>query len=232
MNHHCLFKELFPEKRLIPKHHFMLHYAYVIRQTGPLISLWTMRFEGKHNYFSQLANHTKNFRNICYSLAMRHQQFSAHIFRNNELIDSLKTDLLFPIKLSEFSESFDIVEYFRSNHNLVDCSIETEMYTTKQIWYRNYNYKCSFIVCYEMGCVFLKFGQITEFIILDESICVLVLKELNVEYFDNHLFAYKVKIHEDSFKLVNVRNLAIHDCMELQQNIIFDGFYVVTRHYL
>lgn len=49
--HHSLFKLLFPQKRLIPKHHFMLHYPKCIRKIGPLLHVWCMRFEAKHNFF-------------------------------------------------------------------------------------------------------------------------------------------------------------------------------------
>lgn len=75
IKHHKLFKTLFPEQNLIPKQHFMTHYPYIIEKSGPLISLWTMRFEGKHNYFAQLAHNNRNFTNICFSLARRHQQY-------------------------------------------------------------------------------------------------------------------------------------------------------------
>lgn len=36
-DHHNLFKSMFPERRLIPKHHLMIHYPRCIRKVGPLI---------------------------------------------------------------------------------------------------------------------------------------------------------------------------------------------------
>lgn len=36
-DHHMLFKTLFPERNLIPKHHLMIHYPSCIRKIGPLI---------------------------------------------------------------------------------------------------------------------------------------------------------------------------------------------------
>lgn len=48
IEHHRLFKELYPSNNLIPKHHFMVHYPRCIRKIGPLIHIWTMRFEAKH----------------------------------------------------------------------------------------------------------------------------------------------------------------------------------------
>lgn len=68
--HHELFKELYPGRNLIPKHHFMIHYPSCIRKIGPLIHMWSMRFEAKHRIFK---NTLKNFKNITKSLAKRHQ---------------------------------------------------------------------------------------------------------------------------------------------------------------
>ena len=58
---------------LRPKHHFLLHYGELIRQLGPLMRLWTMRFESKHGYFKKCLRSSKNFRNLCQSLSFRHQ---------------------------------------------------------------------------------------------------------------------------------------------------------------
>ena len=38
-----------------------------------MVRYWCMRYEAKHNYFKDLANKTKCFKNICKSLAYRHQ---------------------------------------------------------------------------------------------------------------------------------------------------------------
>jgi len=47
VEHHRLFKELYPSRNLIPKHHLMIHYPECIRKIGPLIHVWTMRYEAK-----------------------------------------------------------------------------------------------------------------------------------------------------------------------------------------
>ncbi|HLX53398.1 MAG TPA: hypothetical protein VKR58_05640, partial [Aquella sp.] len=40
VQHHKYFKEVFPTHRFMPKHHFMCHYGFVVRKSGPLTSLW------------------------------------------------------------------------------------------------------------------------------------------------------------------------------------------------
>jgi hypothetical protein len=43
-----------------PKRHFSIHYPGLIKKFGPLRHCWTMRFEGKHQYYKDLFNRTKN----------------------------------------------------------------------------------------------------------------------------------------------------------------------------
>lgn len=64
---------LFPGQRLKPKHHYLRHYPALILKFGPLIRLWTMRFESKHSYFKRCARNLKNFKNLCFTLTERHQ---------------------------------------------------------------------------------------------------------------------------------------------------------------
>lgn len=70
--HHFNFKRLYPDKRIIPKMHFMLHYARQILLYGPLIYSWTMRHEAKLSVIKRASSHG-NFKNICYTVAKRSQ---------------------------------------------------------------------------------------------------------------------------------------------------------------
>lgn len=49
--HRHRFLEVFPQEKLLPKHHFLEHYPELIQEFGPLAALWTMRFEAKHGFF-------------------------------------------------------------------------------------------------------------------------------------------------------------------------------------
>ena len=64
-------KELLPET-LIPKHHFLAHYPELILLFGPLIRLFTLRFESKHMFFKEVVRSCKNFINITYTLAKKY----------------------------------------------------------------------------------------------------------------------------------------------------------------
>lgn len=45
---------------------------------GPLVCYWCMRFEGKHNYFKDLAHRVKCFKNIPKTMASQHQRMMCY----------------------------------------------------------------------------------------------------------------------------------------------------------
>ena len=71
IDHHNMFKTLYPDRRLIPKHHFMIHYGRMIVMFGPLVKLWCMR--SKHCPMKRQAHVVCNFKNISKTLAYKNQ---------------------------------------------------------------------------------------------------------------------------------------------------------------
>ena len=65
---------------------FISMYIFIsLCRFGPLINHWTTRFEAKHKY---LSNTMGNFKNICYSLAIRHQLYQCYVSLNSETIEA------------------------------------------------------------------------------------------------------------------------------------------------
>ena len=75
--HLTSFKNVYPNARIFPKQHHLVHLPTQIMMFGPLIRTWCMRFEGKHSYFKDIAHKTKNFKNLPLSLAKRHQSMES-----------------------------------------------------------------------------------------------------------------------------------------------------------
>ncbi|XP_040356974.1 uncharacterized protein LOC120840351 isoform X1 [Ixodes scapularis] len=69
----------FPEVKLRPKHHYMMHYGDLIQEFGPLCHVWTLRFESKHRYFKDCIRSMSNFKNVTKSLSERHQLFQSYL---------------------------------------------------------------------------------------------------------------------------------------------------------
>lgn len=61
----------------------MLHYARCMKIIGPLIHIWTMRFEAKHRPLKQSALISNNRINIPYTVAMKQQLHLATLFLEN-----------------------------------------------------------------------------------------------------------------------------------------------------
>ncbi|XP_052127801.1 uncharacterized protein LOC127750353 [Frankliniella occidentalis] len=69
--------------RMINKHHHMLHYVNFIRNYGPLILYWCIRYEAKHYFFKLCATVCHNFKNILKTLM--------EILQMKIIADKLKT---------------------------------------------------------------------------------------------------------------------------------------------
>lgn len=168
------------EEPLIPKLHFMLHYPSIIRKVGPVMFMNTIRYEAMHQIFKNIANKTKNFRNIYKTMAVKHQQqmcVKGSIFHDE--IDSTKEKKLDPDSIDEFSEI--LLEFCK---NLKDIR-EVELLRCN-----NFEYQKNILVI-QKG-IFHYIHRI--FVIHDEH--HFLCKPYEVLSFDNFLNSYKVQ--EDS----------------------------------
>lgn len=75
----CERVRLFPAVPLRPKHHYLFHYPYLIKQFGPLVKVWSLRFESKHSYFKRCIRASGNFINVTKSLAQKHQLLQSYL---------------------------------------------------------------------------------------------------------------------------------------------------------
>ena len=85
-----IFCREFPEQRLTPKFHYMVHYPSQIRQHGPLKRYSSIRFEAKHSAMKHHLSTSKNRINVCKSMAVSHQlaassHSSRHASRDAEM---------------------------------------------------------------------------------------------------------------------------------------------------
>ncbi|KAK0131464.1 hypothetical protein N1851_033866 [Merluccius polli] len=80
-DHRSLLQEVFPDYKLKPKHHFIEHYAHLVKCFGPLVDFWTIRFEAKHSYFKKVVRDVNNFKNILLTLSTHHQLLLAYHLR-------------------------------------------------------------------------------------------------------------------------------------------------------
>ena len=185
--HHSLFLELYPNLHLRPKHHFMVHYSNSILKLGPLIQFWSMRFEAKHSFFKRISNTTCNFKNICKTMAFRHQMtlcyylLSGSVFKTETEVGPGHSTLL------ALMDGFGDVQ-----SGLEDIPPFTETFVPAWVKVNGTQYKPG-------ATVFLsyaddgepQFGLVKNILVLDHSV-KLVVQKWDTVGFERHLFAYGV----------------------------------------
>ena len=125
--------ENFPLETLKPKHHFLAHYPQLTMQCGPLIRLWTLRFESKHAYFTKAIRSSQNFINVTQSLSEKLQLLQAlyaagSLFRQPLSYghDGQKQDNAGPFNLKiyspEFQKAVNESQYDINNENTIVCT--------------------------------------------------------------------------------------------------------------
>ncbi|KAK0138637.1 hypothetical protein N1851_024825 [Merluccius polli] len=217
-DHHKLFKSLFSEKRLIPKHHFMLHYPRCIRKIGPLLHVWCMRFEAKHHFFKRSV---KNFKNITKALMNQHQRQLAYHWEN------------FDFQRFEFGpvkkKNIDSLEGGDVLSSVFNVNAYCEVSTTN--WVKNYGteYQIGMFVCTGTNMEDPIFRKITNIIVHNEQAFILTCR-VDTLYFDDHFNAYCINERADSFSVFPVMELIYYRPYDKQfSNEMCEKYYIVPH---
>lgn len=100
----------FPSKPLRPKHDFVMHYSELMFQFGPLKHVWTLRFESKHNYFKNVAESVRNFKNVHMMLAEKPEFLQALLENQYEVTVTSKNAVLYNPNLKITKQPNDIFD--------------------------------------------------------------------------------------------------------------------------
>lgn len=136
-------KILFPEATLKPKHHYILHYPYLINQFGPLRLVWTLRFESKHGYFKKIIRHCPNFKNVLALLTNKHQLLQA--------LETLQNDSYSNSVVCDEANIFVACEYPDYISNLANkiTVADSPFYISNSVTFRGIIYSQGMNVCYK-----------------------------------------------------------------------------------
>ncbi len=206
IDHHNLFKILYPERNLIPKHHFMTHYWRLMIQFGPLVKLWCMRFEGKHGPLKRQAHIVCNFINISKTLAYKHQLSSMytwkfgdplkrHVTMTNTLqvaVGSLVKCDMFIEKMAAFGHDLNIL----SMVSVANCV---------SVFGHSYRPSCVLSLRCDLDkeCLFGETVYIVPF--CDREEVLVFLRILTVKYFNDHLHTYVIE-KTNEFQMINLKD--------------------------
>lgn len=152
-------KHLFPSDKLKPKYHYLLHYPSLIMRLGPLIRLWTLRYESNHSYFKRFVRRTQNFKNFCQTLVNNHQLLQAY----------LNSSSFFPPALQVKDSSPYHAELYSSKvRNAVEVSMVTPDFVSTEVHFQGTLYrKGSFLLLKNDES--LEFGQLDLILMKDNK---------------------------------------------------------------
>ncbi|CAN7940080.1 unnamed protein product [Ixodes hexagonus] len=181
------FTETYPAARVLPKVHYMVHYSRMTAALGPLRQYWRLRFEAKHQHFKAMASKVKNFKNICKTLATRHQ-----------LLQSFEMNSL------EFRQSPRMLcakEVDRDNLPSAAQSLacKDDLSEAKSVFLDVGDYRVEDILVVGKGEL-PSFAQICN-IYMSHNDAFLLLERLATDCFQQHICAYKVS-RTGEFELV------------------------------
>lgn len=215
-SHLDLLMEIF-KVHLLPKHHFLIHYVYIICLMGPLYSTSMFRFEAKHQYFKSLARNTKKFLNINKTLAVKHQLQSAS--GKNTFCDNVTHTKLKQIDIVFIRTHFDstIQSHVTNNPNSFEIdsfSLNAYKYDRGSIIvYQNSLFEVEMILCTDKKFYFV--AKKMEYFGLDQFSQSLKVKKSDATNFSlisfedlTHMKSYGSKfIEKEQFVIIDNRDI-------------------------
>jgi len=181
-DHNSLYSLLFNDT-LKPKHHFLIHYPNLIRESGPPRHFWCFRFEGKHKEIKTYARSITSRKNITLTLAKKIQIKFAYL-----LMQPKKHNLVLNpkhiIKDSPYSKLIN--DTYKITSKQYECYNKIEYMGTN---YKEGYYLTRFI--FEM-CLF----EIIEIIVINNIKIIILTKQIKLNGFHSHFEAYEVDFDE------------------------------------
>lgn len=182
--HHELYLK-YSNQDLKPKFHFMLHYHTLLNKFGPLLSLWSMRFEAKHRISKISANTSSNRRNICKTLAIKHQLQLNYMFLKGTLNNEIEIG---PSILINNIEVEEIKRYMQID--TIDLLIKCPWISVKGTKYKPKTVLTLNIHENELPT----FCIIDHIFLYNNKVVMFKCSELYTIIFDEHTFSYEVKV--------------------------------------
>ncbi|KAJ8023615.1 hypothetical protein HOLleu_36104 [Holothuria leucospilota] len=112
--------KLYPSTPLRPKHHYLLHCPQLVHQFGPLLRVWTLRFESKHRFFKRVVASSSNFVNVTRTLSNKHQLLQVTYREGSLFHTKLEVDHSVPFVSEDYCE--DLVSCIKFHSQIVKAN--------------------------------------------------------------------------------------------------------------
>lgn len=211
---------MFPDHPLKPKHHYLLHYPDLILKFGPLIRLWTLRFESKHSYFKECARKLHNFLHLSKTLAERHQLLQSY----------LSCGQLFPPPIQVAGEANEIDEQtYNEDIQMLLKTVDIDKHKTcevSSVIYKGTKYTKGLVVVLKHTGDSLVFGKISLILTDEKQVHFVVLVHQSLLLVD--LGIYHICKSENEYAYINADRL--QDYYPLPVYNILDLHTVCLHH--
>lgn len=182
-----LYLKLFKNDPLKRKHHNLTHYGTILKMSGPLINLSTIRFEAKHKFFSDCAKSTVSRKNVTYTLAMKEQL--------RVLPRAIRGIGFSPKFESGPSTAVNKDNYILKLYPRLSSELIGNLNMSSSVEFNGITYRVNMyiVIGYDEIKALPVFGNIEHIFYDDENHIYFGYKVLYTEYFEDKLHAYKVK---------------------------------------
>ncbi|CAI5678290.1 unnamed protein product [Oreochromis niloticus] len=224
LDHRQLFQEVFPNVRFRPKHHYIEHYPHLIKCFGPLVHLWTMRFEGKHKVFKKIIHDTHNYKNVLKTLAERHQSMMPFYLSSSKFFKP-------PVQTSKM-ESLYISSLPADTQSFISGIADSDtIYATKKVTINGTNFAIGMFVCTGAYAALPEFKEILNVLLIRNNIYFL-LKDYDT-YYVEHLRSYEVAENQQRGLRHSVKSLCqLSDHMPHFAYKIANELILTTNHFI
>ena len=216
--------KLYPN-HMKPKHHFLIHYPRIMKSIGPLPQISCMRNESKHRD-GKVTSHVAICRkNVCRTIAIKHQLMLNYRFSAKEEIFATFTSG--PVKIVNFEDLDDVLNF---HHLLPHYSVGMEVYLAKWIIRLGHKVKSNSIVTIfsENGPYF----HVVKAILLSENNFQIITKTLHDCFLIEHLQAYKIFDNRNySYAVLNLCDITYNTPLSVT-NKLADGYCYIAKHWM
>lgn len=209
--HHLLFKKLYPDVTIIPKMHYMVHYPSQIRKFGPLIYSWTMRYESKLRVLKRASRHG-NFKNICKTVAKKHQHLLCYYLNNDKLFLQKEVEEGPAESMVTLASDTEFYDFIREK---IFVNMDEVVKHPKFINYEVLHLRRGGCIFMGIGSLYPMFAKVIDLISWQSSY-YLKIQNCNTICFDSHYNSFMVSF-SSSYCYVPVHSLPMYPVIHIRK---------------
>lgn len=182
--HHILYMQYFG--RLMPKHHFLIHYSLLLRLNGPIIHLSALKCERNHRRGKRYARVSQSRVQLALSVAIKHQLYLCERLMRP---DSLRKPIHVTNPREVLRNSLNHFDNFSKTFPFPG-GIPVQLVNSVDV--QGTFYSCGMILVVRSDSILPTFGKIVHCVVRDDDV-LFVVNLLNTFNYNSHVCSYVVE---------------------------------------